>query len=165
MGKLGILLPNLIWHTANILIMVWLLNRLLYQPIMNLFAERRARIAEGLAEADRVREAAAAERAQLEAQIAEERRTSQERLREAVARSEEAAKRRLEEANAQAEEILAKARIEAEQTRHEALAGLQGQVADLALAAAAKVLREGIDEAKHRTLVDRFLTEQLGGLA
>ena len=34
-----------------------------------------------------------------------------------------------------------------------------------ALAAAAKVLGEGIDENKHRALVDRFLKEQLGELA
>ena len=165
MEKLGILLPNLIWHAVNIGIMVFLLNRLLYKPILNLFAERRERIREGLAEAERVREAAAAERARLEAQIGEERRTSQERLRDAVAKSEEAAARRLSEANAQAEEILAKARAEAEQTRHQALAGLQGQIADLALSAAGRVLGEGIDESKHRSLIDRFLKEQLGGLA
>ncbi len=165
MEKLGILLPNLLFNVINFFIMLWLLNRFLYQPIMKLFNERRERIREGLAEADRVREAAAAERATLEAQIAEERRTSQERLREAVARSEEAAKRRLEEANAQADQILAQARTEAEQTRQQALVGLQGNIADLALAAAGKVLGEGIDESRHRSLVDRFLSEQLGGLA
>jgi F-type H+-transporting ATPase subunit b len=163
--KLGILLPNLIFNIINFGIMVWLLNRFLYQPIMKLFNERRERIREGLAEADRVRSEAAAERAQLEAQIAEERRTSQDRLRDAVSKSEEAAKRRLEEANAQADQILAQARLDADQTRQQALVGMQSSIADLALQAAGKVLGEGIDESRHRSLVDRFLSEQLGGLA
>jgi F-type H+-transporting ATPase subunit b len=165
LGKLGILLPNLIFYLVNFFIMLWLLNRFLYPPIVKLFNERRERIRDSLAEAERVKEEAAAERARLESQIAEERRTSQERLREAVARSEEAAGRRLAEASAEADQILARARVEADQARQQALVGLQGEIADLALRAAAKVLREGIDDQGHRALVDRFLREELGDLA
>lgn len=165
MAQLGINTNLLIIQIVHFVLLLWLLNRLLYKPILNIFEQRRERIRVGLAEADRVREQAAADQARLEAQIAEERRTSQERLRDAVAKSEEAAKRRLDEANAEAERILAAARADAEQTRQQALAGLQGQVADLALLAAGRVLGEGIDEAKHRSLVDRFLREQLGSLA
>lgn len=165
MEKLGILLPNLIFYIINFFIMFWLLRLLLYQPIVKLFTERRERIRDSLAEAERVKEEAAAERARLEAQIAEERRTNQERLREAAARSEEAATRRLAEANAEADVILARARAEAEQTHQQALVGLQGEIADLALRAAGKVLGEGIDETRHRALVDRFLREELGDLA
>jgi F-type H+-transporting ATPase subunit b len=162
---LGINIPFLVFHILHFLLVLWLLNRLAYQPILNLFEQRRERIREGLAEAERVREEAAAERSRLEAQIAEERRTSQERLREAVARSEEAAGRRLAEANAEAEQILARARQEAEQARGQALAGLHNDVADLAMLAAGKVLREGLDEARHRALIDRFLREELGGVS
>lgn len=165
MEALGINTNLLIVQIVHFIILLWLLNRLLYKPILDLFERRRARIEEGLAQAERVREEAAAERSRLEAQIAEERRTSGEKLRDAVARGEEAAKRRLEEANAEAERIVAQARAEAEQSRQQALAGLQGQVADLALLAAGKVLGDGIDEARHRSLIDRFLKEQLGGLA
>jgi F-type H+-transporting ATPase subunit b len=164
--KLGILGPNLLFQIVNFLIILFLLNRYLYQPILKkTFAERQARISEGLAEADRVREAAAAERAKLEAQLAEERRTSQDRLREAVARSEDAARNRLAEANAEADRILAGAKAEAEDLRRQALTGLHGEIADLALLAASKVLQEGLDEPRHRALVDRFLKEQLGEIA
>jgi F-type H+-transporting ATPase subunit b len=162
---LGILPRNLAVQIIHFLLMFWILRRFLYQPILGLFDERRERIREGLAAAERVREEAAAERAELEKQISEERRTSQERLREAVARSEEAAERRLSEANAEAEQILARARAEAESTRREALAGLQGEIADLAVGAAGKVLGAEIDPNRHRQLIDRFLKEELGGIA
>lgn len=163
--SLGIFLPNLLFHIVNFLLVLWILKWVLYRPLLELFDRRRERIREGLAEAERVREVAAGERARLEEQLAEERRTSQARLRDAVAKSEEAAKRRLEEANAEAEQILSRARLEAEDRRREALAGLHGEVADLALRAAAKVLQDGIDEVRHRALIDRFLREDLGDLA
>jgi F-type H+-transporting ATPase subunit b len=165
LDKLGILGPNLVWQAVNFLIMLWLLNRFLYQPILRMFAERQERIRAGLAEADSVREQAAEERSRLEAQIAEERRTSQDRLRDAVARSEEAAKRRLEEANTEADGIIARARTEAEQIRGQALAGLQTEIADLTVRAASKVLQAEVDETRHRQLIARFLSENLGELA
>jgi F-type H+-transporting ATPase subunit b len=165
LDKLGINLNLLIVQILHFVLLLWILKALLYDKILALFDQRRERILQSMEEANRVREAATTERATLEAQIAEERRTSQDRLREAVSRSEEAAERRLVEARAEAEKIVASARAEAEQTRAQALSGLQGQIADLALAAAGKVLGEGIDEGKHRSLVDRFLKEQLGDLA
>ena len=162
---MGINTNLLIFQIVNFLVVLWLLRLFLYKPLMNMFDQRRERIRESLAEAERVKEEAAAERARLEAQIAEERRTSQERLREAVSRSEEAASKRLAEANTEADQIVARARQEAEATRAGALSGLQNEIADLALRAAAKVLQEGVDEGRHRALIDRFLREELGDLA
>lgn len=165
LSRFGINGTLLLVQVIHFVLLMIILRVLLYKPIFEMLEKRRTRIASAMDEATRVKEAAATERASLQAQIAEERRTSQERLREAVARSEEAAERRLGEAKVEAEKILAVARADAEKTRAQALSGLQGQMADLALAAAAKVLGEGIDENKHRTLVDRFLKEQLGELA
>jgi F-type H+-transporting ATPase subunit b len=161
----GINLPLLIAQIVNFIVVLFLLWLLLYKPVMALFDRRRERIASAMTEADRARESAAAERASFEQQLAEERRTSQDRLREAVARGEDAARRRLDEASAEAEQIVARARTEADQQRAQALAGLHEQIADLALAAAGKALGGGIDETRHRALIDRFLKEELGDLA
>ena len=163
--KLGILGPNLLFQIINFLLVMFILNRLIYKPILDMFERRREQIRESLEEANQVREQAAAERARLEAQLAEERREGQKRLREAVSKSEEAAERRLSEAKKEAEVIVSKARSDAEQTRKDALVGLHGEVADLALSAAGKVLGEGIDESKHRSLIDSFLKNELGELA
>ena len=165
MSGLGINTNLLLFQIVNFLVVLFLLRLFLVKPMMSLFERRRASIRESLAEAERVKEEAAAERERLEAQLAEERRTSQERLRDAVAKSEEAAGRRLAEANAEAADIVGKAREEANATRDNALAGLQGEIADLALRAAAKVLQDGVDEARHRALVDKFLRDELGDLA
>ncbi|MCB0217487.1 MAG: F0F1 ATP synthase subunit B [Chloroflexi bacterium] len=163
--KFGINLPFLLTQILHFLILIWVLNKLLFGRIGSMLDERRNRIAEAMAEAERVGQEAASERARLEAQIAEERREAQANLRQAVARSEEAAERRKSEAEEEARTILAKARSDAEQSRQQALSGLQAEIASLALAAAAKVLGEGVDEKQHRSLIDRFLKEELGDLA
>jgi F-type H+-transporting ATPase subunit b len=165
LSQLGIQTDFLLFHIINFLVVLYLLNQFVYPPVLEMFQRRTERIREGLAEADRVREEAAAERGRLEAQINEERRASQERLREAVARSEEAAGRRLAEANTEAEALVARARTEAEQLRRQALVGLQGEIADLAVRAAAKVLAAEVDGQRHRQLIDRFLREEIGELA
>jgi F-type H+-transporting ATPase subunit b len=165
LNELGILWWNLVFQIVNFLVVLWLLNRFLYKPIMKMLRERRETIAKGLAEAESVREQAKSQRAQFEQQLAEERLESQERLRGAVAKSEEAARQRLGDANAEAEEILIRARSDADQSRTQALAGLQGEIADLALLAAAKALGDGLDEAQHRSLIERFLDDELGELA
>jgi F-type H+-transporting ATPase subunit b len=165
LDKLGILLPNLVIYIINFVLIMWLLKMFVYGPVTKILNERRERIRESLAEAERVKEQAAAERAQLEAQFAEERRTMVERQREAASRSEEAANRRLAEASAEAEAIVSRAREEAASTRAGALSGLQNEIADLALRAAAKVLQEGVDEQRHRALVAKFLRDELGDLA
>lgn len=164
MAELGVLRPFLIFQIVNFLVVMYLLNKILYRPVLGLFERRRERIREGLAEAERVREEAAAERLRLEEQLNEERRASQTRLQEAVSRSEEAAKRRLGEAETEAEAIIAKARLEAEQLRRQALAGLQNEVADLTVMAARKVIQAEVDSTRHRQLIDQFLREQLGEL-
>ncbi|MFN2115871.1 MAG: F0F1 ATP synthase subunit B [Anaerolineae bacterium] len=163
--SLGILWWNLVFQIANFLVVLWLLNRFLYKPIMKMLSERRETIAAGLAEAESVREEADAQRVQFEQQLAEERRASQERLRDAVAKSEEAARQRLVEANAEAEQIVSRARSEAEEARTQALSGLHAEIADLALLAAAKALGDGLDDVRHRALINKFLDEELGELA
>lgn len=165
LGKFGINGWMLLFQIIHFLIMAWLLNKLLYKPVINAFESRKAKIADALAEAARVKASADAERVQLEAKLAAERQESQTRLREAVARSQEAADRRLSEATVEADQILVRARAEAEDTRKHALAGLEGEIADLALTAAGRVLGEAVDEGKHRRLVDSFIKEQLGDLA
>jgi F-type H+-transporting ATPase subunit b len=165
MSGLGINVNLLIAQVVNFLIVLVILRMVLYRPVMNMFAQRRERIRTALEEAERAREEAAEERARFEAQLAEERRASQDRLREAASKGEEAARRRLEEANAEADRLVQQARTEAEQTRRQALAGLHDEIAEIALAAAAKALGDGIDEAKHRQLIDRFLRDSLGELA
>jgi F-type H+-transporting ATPase subunit b len=83
---------------VNFLVLVWLLKRFLYRPIMGAMAGREARIAERLQEARAKREAAEAEERKYHEQQAELERQREELLEAAGREAQEEARRRREEA-------------------------------------------------------------------
>ena len=106
---LGIDPALLIAYLINFVILVFLLRLFLYRPILNMLAERRQKIQESLAQADKVRQEADIQRADFQRELEETRKTSQE-----------AAARAAQETEKMREAILVEARKEAEQIREQA---------------------------------------------
>ncbi|MFQ5594086.1 MAG: F0F1 ATP synthase subunit B [Anaerolineae bacterium] len=161
MEKLGINVGILITQVLNFAILLFLLHRFLYKPILNMLSERRERIREGLAEAERVRAEAEEQRKQYEQELAQERQESQARIQKAMKASEEARGEIIAEARKEAEQIKARAREEIEYERRQALEQLRTQVADLSILAAKRILDGAIDEGVHRQLVQGFIDQEL----
>jgi len=78
------------------------------------------------------------------------------RIREGLEQAER------QEAKAQAEALLARARGEIELERDQAIQQLRREFADLAMLAAEKVIRETLDEERHRRLINEVLEEAEG---
>lgn len=130
-----------------------------WPPITAALQERQKKIADGLAAADR---------AQHDLELAQNKATSQmhEAKQEAAVIIDQANKRAsqiVDEAKDQArvegERLKEAAKAEIEQEANRAKEQLRGQVATLALAGAEKVLQASIDENAHRELVDKLATE------
>jgi F-type H+-transporting ATPase subunit b len=154
---------NLFWvivGALNFLVFLAIIWRYAFDPIAEILDQRKARIEQGLADAEaarRDRDAAAAERDRViadarkeaSALIAASQKATQD-LREAdIAATREELTRLRERATAE---------IAAERDR--ALLELRAQVADLALAAAGKVVGESMTAPRQRRLVEEFLAEQ-----
>ncbi|MFN7472026.1 MAG: ATP F0F1 synthase subunit B, partial [Roseiflexaceae bacterium] len=73
MEKLGINWGLLIAQMFNVIFLVWMLSRFLFNPLINLMAERTKRVEDGLKEADMVREQMAAQRKENEVELAKAR--------------------------------------------------------------------------------------------
>lgn len=161
MEALGIRPELLITQIVNFAILLFLLYRFLYDPVLNMLQERRERIQDGLAEAERVRAEAEEQRKQYEKELARQRQESQERIQKAMEASEEAREEIIAEARKEAEQIKQRAREEIEYERRQALEQLRTQVADLAILGARKVLDGAIDESVQRELVQDFIDQEL----
>lgn len=143
----------------NFGVLLFVLWRLLYRPLVAHMNARRERIEEGLANAEkasvRLREIDA-ERAAVLQQAENE---AQARL---VAADDEA-RRIVDEGKAKAEawsaSVRERAAIQLEQAKKEMLADVRNQAADLVVLAAEKVLREKVDATKDRALVERVLKD------
>jgi F-type H+-transporting ATPase subunit b len=155
----GVDVFKLAFQIVNFLLLLWLLNRFLFKRVLAMLDERQARIAKGLedaAAAERDRELASAER---EAALAEARTEAQALLARASKMADDSRAEQMAQAKAEADRLLDRARQEITAEKEKAVAELRAQVADLALAAAGKLVRSEMNAATQRRLVEDFLAE------
>ena len=155
----GVDIWKLGFQIVNFLLLLYLLNRFLFKRVLRLLDERQSKISRGLEDAEtaaRDRELARAER---EAALAEARREAEAMVQRAAKTAEATSAEILAEAKASAEQITARAREEISAEKDRALAEIRGEVADLALEAAGKLIGSEMDGPTQRRLVERFLSE------
>jgi len=145
---------TLIAQLVSFAVFVWFTLKFVWPPLVKAMDERKAKIADGLA---------AAERGAHEQELAKER--AKEHLHEAKqqaaeikANAEKQAAMIVEEAKNKAQEEgarqLAAAQAEIEQETNKAREQLRSKVAELALAGAEKILRKEIDADAHKDIVE-----------
>ena len=152
-------LVGLVFQVINFLLLLYLLNRFLFKPLLARMDERSTKIEKGLEDAEaaaRDRELARAER---EAAVSEARKEAAEMLARANKIADDTRNEILTEARAEAEKVTSRAREEITAEKERAVAEIRSQVADLALAAADKLVRSEMDGATQRRLVEEFLAE------
>ncbi len=158
MAQLGINLGLLILQVLNFIIVLILLYKWAYTPILNMLAKRRAAIAQGLEDARIAAEARANAEAEARQIIAKAQSEAAERVREATQRAESVALEVKNEAEGDAVKIREEALTDASVERERLLGDLRGQVAALAMAAAQKLIGEALDEKRQRSLINEFFS-------
>ncbi|HET6820754.1 MAG TPA: F0F1 ATP synthase subunit B [Candidatus Limnocylindria bacterium] len=155
----GVDLPKLLFQVFNFLLLLYLLNRFLFKPVLKLLDERESRIRKGLEDAEaaaRDRELARAER---EAALDEARKEAQAMVARANKIAEDSRTEILADAKEQADKVATRAREEITAEKEKAMAELRSTVADLALQAAGRLVRSEMDAPTQRRLVEDFLKE------
>ncbi len=158
MAALGLDLGTLLAQIVNFFLLLALLTVVLYRPVGKMLRERSERIAKGLADAAAAEKRAAQAEADYQQRLEEARREAQALLAQAREAAEKERQAILARAQAEAEQLRARTGEEIERERREALVSLQGQVADLAIEAAGRVLGQAVDKPAHRRLVSDFLS-------
>lgn len=162
----GGLTINLFWiivAALNFLVFFAVLYLIVLKPIGVTLRERRARIEQGIHDADQAR----IERAAGEAAAVTELNAARREAREILERAQKLAQESSAADVAATREELARMRerasadIEAEKVR--AIAALRADVATLALDAAGRVVRETMSSDRQRRLVEEFLAESAVG--
>ena len=162
----GGLTINLFWiivAALNFLVFFAVLYLIVLKPIGVTLRERRARIEQGIHDADQAR----IERAAGEAAAVTELNAARREAREILERAQKLAQESSAADVAATREELARMRerasadIEAEKVR--AMAALRADVATLALDAAGRVVRETMSSDRQRRLVEEFLAESAVG--
>ena len=165
MESLGVNGLAILLHAINFLILLFLLQRFLYKPVMTMLDQRATTIRESVEAAERARqESARADQERLEA-LREARRQAEEIVTRAQQEADRIRSERLAQAQDEAQRIVTRAQEEATAERQQAMQELQGQVADLAVLAASRIISRSLDPQAHRALVEEFLAEASDGRA
>jgi F-type H+-transporting ATPase subunit b len=144
---------TLIGQSITFLVFVWFCMKFVWPPIMNALAERKAKIAEGLAAADRGKH---------EQELAKKRATetlheAKQQAAEIISRAEKRAAAVVEEAKNDAIEegnrMKAAAQAEIEREVNRARETLRGQVVEIATAGAARILKRELDASANDDLI------------
>ncbi len=159
MDKLGILLGNLIWQALAFGLLVFLLHRFAYGPVIKMLDERANRIRESMEQAEQIKadNAAAAQRAQQ--LIAEAQNQTRDMLAQAQQMSQRTIGAAQAEAREQREKMLVDAHKQIEADTQRAKDELRREVARLAIMAAGKVVGKSLDTQDHYRLVDEALAD------
>ena len=147
-----------IWTAITFLILLVLLKKIAWKPLLNALHLREEKIRSSIERAEKAKEEAEhlLEENRKNLQRAEEQ--AQQIIKEGRAAAEKMKNEILEKTNASARRMLEQARDEIQRGKEVALAELRREVVDLAIKSASKILGEQLDERRHRKVVEDFLS-------
>ncbi|MBI5022120.1 MAG: F0F1 ATP synthase subunit B [Ignavibacteriales bacterium] len=152
--------PNpglIIWTIITFVLLLIILKKFAWKPLLESLHKREETVRSSIERAENAKQEAERlldeNRKQLERaeqdgrRILSENRALAEKLKEEI----------IEQANQQSRKMIEMAKQEIERDKDAALISLRGEVANLAIQAAGKILDETLDENKQRKLVDSYL--------
>ena len=165
LAKLGFHIPSLIAYLINFIILLTILYFVGYKRILGMLDQRSERIRESVETAERVRQEAAQQQAELEKRLDEGRQEGQNLLAQAREMADRYREEEREKARQEAEAFVARARADIQRERDDAIDGVRRHFAELAILAAEQVIERSLDESAHRDIIEKVLEESpsIGG--
>jgi len=141
------------------LLMVWILRRYAWAPLLGMLEARRQKIAGEFKEADRLKAEAQELKGRYEQELRGIEARARERLLEAVHEGQKVAGEIKAQAQQEAARRLERAADEIAREREKAKEVLKEQIIALAMRSAEKILRAKLDDPTHRKLASEFIDE------
>lgn len=153
------ILKLLATNIVAFLLLLWILSKFAWGPLLNVIDGRREKIRADYAAAAAKVEEAEQFRYDYEVKLAEIKDLERARVQEAVKKGESIAGGIEAEARSKAGSFLEKAEAELDREVVEARMQLRSETVNMAILAAEKLVGEKLDDAKHRQLVEDFIKD------
>ena len=148
-----------VWSLVTFIILIGLLYKFAFNPLMRMQKERQDSINQSIHEAEKLRADAEDLLTEYKQQLAEAREEAGAILDRARKAGESTKAEAVEQARNEAEATLAKARQQIERDTNQALQKIREEVADLTVAATAKVARTGLSGEDQLRLIQEAINE------
>ena len=164
MEKLGINFTWLLAQIVNFGLLLFILWRFAYKPVLKMLNDRKLKIQESLEYAERVKREAADQQKEFDRKLEEARRQAQSAAAAAAQVGEKEREVIVAQAREEARKMIDQAKGQIEYERKQMMSNLREEVVRLSLLAAQQVVSQSLDDQAHRRLVSDFLaqTDKLG---
>lgn len=157
MEQLGIEPIQLLTQIVNFVVMVVVLTKFLYRPILRTLEDRKKKIEEGLRYAEEMKEAVEKNEKKRKEIVAEAKDEAREILEEAKANGKRLEEEIIQKAHREAEGILAKGKNEIAMEHVELEKQLEKQTVNVAAAMVESLLGSVLTKKMHQALIDKKL--------
>lgn len=147
----------------NLIVFFLILKKLLFQPVMGMIEKREQMISGQIEDAEQKNTQAGLLKEKYEAELKNANQEAAMIVKTAKERGKEEYEKILRDAGAEASKIIADASKTIETEREKAVQGIQNEIAQVAIAAASKVIQENVDQASNEKILDDFLREAGAG--
>jgi F-type H+-transporting ATPase subunit b len=149
-----------VWQVVVLFVLIFLLTKFAWKPVMKAVGEREASINDALASAEKAKEEMANLKADNEKLLQQARAERDEMLKEAQDMKKSIISEATEDANEKSERILEKAQITIQSEKKQALLEIKSQVAELSVQIAETVVKKQLDDKKEQMiLVNKMLDD------
>lgn len=147
------------WTTLTFILLLVLLTKFAWKPILSALKQREDAIRDSLEQAEKAREEAKKILAENQSSLAKAEDESKKIIEQSRIFADNLKDQLIKESKIQAQKIIADASSEIERKKTAAFDELKNQIADIAINAAEKILRENLDAEKNKKLVDKYINE------
>ncbi|HGJ7425383.1 proton-translocating ATPase, F0 sector, subunit b [Streptococcus pneumoniae] len=157
----GELIGNFILITGSFILLLVLIKKFAWSNITGIFEERAEKIASDIDRAEEARQKAEVLAQKREDELAGSRKEAKTIIENAKKTAEQSKANILADAKLEAGHLKEKANQEIAQNKVEALQSVKGEVADLTISLAGKIISQNLDSHAHKALIDQYI-DQLG---
>ncbi len=154
---MDIQLQQILTHALGFLIVLWLLKRYAWKPLLALMEERRARIADEFKKIEQEQAKVGELTAEYQGKLKEIDAERRVKLVEAVNEGKKIAEEIKVAARDEARDITAKAKADAEREIAKAKVQLKNDMVAMTVTAVERLIKERLDDSKHRELIGSFI--------
>jgi F-type H+-transporting ATPase subunit b len=138
---------------------IWFTVRFVWPPLLAAIEERQAKIADGLAAADKGARSLEEAQVRIQSMVEEARGQARQILDQAQSRASTIVEEARASADQERDRIIQSAKAEVDQQVNKARDELRGQVAAIAVAGAEKILAREIDSRTHQDLLNKLAAQ------
>lgn len=153
---------NIVWTVVNLLIIYAIVRIFLFKPVNKILAARQAEIDRQFSDAKSAQDAAQELKKQYEESMSGAAQEKAAVINEARGRAGEEYERIVADAKSQADKLLSDARTLADREQEKRMQQAQEEIADLVVAATAKIVASKTSAEEDRELYNQFLGKAAG---